>query len=1026
MSDSKCEFEKGTCLTDTEFARLSAFMSLCDDYDSVFLIDVDTDRIEDLKVGELYANSVVRVPQETSFRARVQDGIMHNIVPEDRERIAREFDASSIFDRLKDRNAIFSIYRVKGNGSRGIYHRAKFVRVKNTDRNLLILGIKDSDKEIRIQHQQLVALQGLAYDFECVFYIVLGSDASSDTIRELRTSESVYKIVPGLENEKSLKGRLELLRNEFVCPEHRDHYDSLMNRELILKHFETSPVLYINFKAVDNHYYQIKLTADTDGGKTVGIIFGIQNIDVPYRDELDRRKRIEELVAKRTAELTENNKMLNRISEGVLELMGEMVEKRNEESGAHIHRVKLFTRILSECVMREIPRYGLTERDVSIISYVSPLHDFGKIMIPDHILTKPGKLTNEEFDIVKTHCEVGYSLIEKMESVWSDEYINVAKDVCLYHHEKWNGEGYPKGLKGDEIPISAQIVSIADIYDALTTERCYKHAFSPEIAFQMILDGKCGSFSEDMLRCLKLCRISFERCAEKPEEFETGIGSEMEVRPLFSTTEEIGRYNLKLKEQNKKLIDQRNDFYAAMPVIERLMNSMPGGFFVYHADGAHELIFFNDQMVQLFGCESKADFIEYTGNSFDGIVHPDDLDETQRSIYRQINETPRRSDHVVYRIVRKSGEVRWIDDYGQLTHSSVFGDIFYVFILDVTENYNRRKKALLAEMAAEQERFGNTADMGIPNSGKLKRLSGMKILLVDDEDLSRELNKELLCEEGAVVYEACNGLEAVQAVKESGRFDLVLTDIIMPVMNGVDAIREICTITQRSGQYTPVIALTAIGSDSQVKDAIRAGAVDCLYKPLNIHELVRVLLSHMTRISSDMERKIAETMKLANTDILTSVKNIIAFTEEVSRLSAEMESNPDFDVGIVICDCDGLKLVNDTLGHDVGDQFIKNNCRIITSVFSGSSVYRIGGDEFAVVVRGNDLKNADNLMKQMKLQSLEASRLPHISEGKACFSCGFSRYSHDSKDSISDIMKRADRAMYLDKSSKIVQKPNRK
>ena len=1013
---SKGSTEKMETMLGSEAERTSAMFDLCADYDSMFIVDLDTDTVEDIKVDDRYASAVFRIPDEPSYKARVLNGVERNVVPEDQERVRQEFDAEHVYELLNTHGSYFSIYRVRGNDSRGIYHRAKFAQAKDPDHRRLVLGIKDVDREIRVQYQQMVALQGLAYDFESIFYVILGKDASQDRLRKFRSSELLNSAIPEMGQETSFAECLSLILDKFVCKEHRDYFESQIKREDILKRFEDSPSFCINFQAVDEHYYQAKFSADSDGGKVVGIIFGIQNIDVPYRNELDRQKRIEKLVEERTADLEEKNRTLSRVSEGVLELLGELVEKRSEESGAHIQRVKTFTEILARSVMQNLPRYGLTEHDISIISYVSPLHDFGKIMIPDQILTKPGKLSDDEFDVVKTHCEVGHSLIKKMESVWDDEYIEVAGDVCLNHHEKWNGDGYPRGLKGDEIPISAQIVSIADIYDALTTERCYKHAYPPEVATQMIVDGECGSFSDDLIQCFLKCRPAFENFSKDPKAYEASHLEE-NLQSLFGSTDRIARYSMKLKQQNENLIRQKNDFFSAMPVIKQMGDSMPGGFFMYHAGGNRELIYFNDRVVEIFGCDSREDFIEYTNNSFDGMVHPDDFNETQKSIEQQVTENPSEQDHVVYRIIRKDGSICWLDDYGQLVHSETFGDLFYVFILDITENYNRRKNALMAEIAAEERRLREQSEG--ESRPKPKHLEGLSVLLVDDQELGREMTADILTDEGAAVTQACNGREAVELFREGHRFDLVLMDIVMPVMNGVDATREICAQAERSGRKQfAVIALTAEGSDTQIQEIIKAGAIDCMYKPLQISELSRILIRHMSQTSSEMEKRLAEANARASTDSLTKVKSIVAYTDMVAQLSSEIVTNPSFDMGVVMCDCDGLKKVNDTYGHDAGDQYIKNCCRIICETFRHSPVFRIGGDEFAVIVRGDDLAQADALMEEMLLRSRSASKLPTIQDGRAVLSAGFARYDRYRNDTFSDVMKRADEAMYNNKMQK--------
>lgn len=219
--------------------------------------------------------------------------------------------------------------------------------------------------------------------------------------------------------------------------------------------------------------------------------------------------------SRQMAEAQKMHKAMTRMQEGIVELLGDVVESRDAESGAHIQRVKSFTDILARRVMQDLPEYGLDEHAINVITFASALHDVGKIAIPDSILLKPGRLTKEEFEIMKTHCIRGVEILRKAPDDWNPEYLRVCEDICYCHHEKWDGKGYPEGLKGDAIPIAAQIVGIADCYDALTSKRPYKEAFSSRQAYEMIMLGDCGSFSPQLLMCLKACKDEFAREVEK-------------------------------------------------------------------------------------------------------------------------------------------------------------------------------------------------------------------------------------------------------------------------------------------------------------------------------------------------------------------------------------------------------------------------------------------------------------------------------------------------------------------------------
>lgn len=198
----------------------------------------------------------------------------------------------------------------------------------------------------------------------------------------------------------------------------------------------------------------------------------------------------------------------------LIDFIGSVVESRSVESGDHVRRVKAYTKIMAEEMMESYPEYGITEHDVKIISRASALHDLGKIAIPDNILLKPGRFTEEEFEIMKTHSMEGAKLVEHMKNMWDEDYQKASYDICRHHHERYDGKGYPDGLKGEEIPISAQLVSIADVYDALISKRCYKDPFSKANAFQMIINGECGQFSPKIIDCFERRIDDFEKIAD--------------------------------------------------------------------------------------------------------------------------------------------------------------------------------------------------------------------------------------------------------------------------------------------------------------------------------------------------------------------------------------------------------------------------------------------------------------------------------------------------------------------------------
>ena len=187
-------------------------------------------------------------------------------------------------------------------------------------------------------------------------------------------------------------------------------------------------------------------------------------------------------------------------NEVLITSLSNIVEFRNLESEQHIKRIREFTLCLGTSVMKLYPEYKLTPERLETISMASSLHDIGKIVIPDNIILKAGKLTEDEYEVIKSHTTKGAEIIERTLHLDNKEFCDCAYDIARHHHEKYDGNGYPDGLKGEEISIAAQIVSLVDAYDALTSKRIYKAAYTTDKAYQIIVTGQSGVFSPKLLK----------------------------------------------------------------------------------------------------------------------------------------------------------------------------------------------------------------------------------------------------------------------------------------------------------------------------------------------------------------------------------------------------------------------------------------------------------------------------------------------------------------------------------------------
>lgn len=208
-----------------------------------------------------------------------------------------------------------------------------------------------------------------------------------------------------------------------------------------------------------------------------------------------KQKQLVGLVARQVYENQKSNNLM-------INILSHIVEFRNGESGSHVLHIHTATELILNHLVKKTDKYKLSAADIAMIGTASSLHDIGKINIPEKILNKPGRLTKEEFDIMKTHTTIGAHILENLPFQQEEPLVKVSYEICRWHHERWDGRGYPDGLKGEEIPIAAQVVALADVYDAMTSERCYKKAFDHDTAVRMILNGECGTFNPLLMECL--------------------------------------------------------------------------------------------------------------------------------------------------------------------------------------------------------------------------------------------------------------------------------------------------------------------------------------------------------------------------------------------------------------------------------------------------------------------------------------------------------------------------------------------
>lgn len=763
----------------------------------------------------------IRFPEALDLNISVSAAAVYN-----EDTIAADFDDLTKFffvdEGIKKKEDI-------SNQLKEIYVRGDKVKITDIYDNRLS---DDNSLDLLVQGE---VIRNFVSEYDLIFSVNLDRDK---LILYYSNGENKNWIVKNT-SERDFEDFRKAFIEKFIYPEDESWFKKATSKEAIRKQLSKQNYFILNCRLRKNGitvYYEIKFVKDANHRRGNVVLIGGRSVDVEkresfqYADEEGRsykalEEQLQSLIKERTKEIEERTTALNRINEDIIEMLGDLTEARDVESGNHVLRVKGYTYILANQVMKDWPEYGLTDQTVSLMASASALHDIGKITIPDSILLKPGKLTAQEFEIMKTHSEKGTEILKKAPRDWSEEYLQMSIQICNYHHEKYDGKGYPNGLKGDDIPIAAQIVSVADCFDALTTERTYKNAYDAEVAFAMIKNGDCGVFSEKLMS-------SFEKC--------------------------------------------------------------------------------------------KAKFIEH--------------------IEQSIVNLPKSN--------------------MQLTDES---------LIDV------------------------------------------RILYVDDNEINLEMCKDILENEGVKVVTSTSGKEAIDIFYNDQEFDAIILDVLMPEMDGPQTAKELRKLDIPYSSTIPIIALTASEENEDIERCLDAGMDAYLVKPISVSAITRTLLKCIKNKSEKIKKHKDNIKKMSKNDIFTSVKNISVYTDMVGKISKEIESNPDLKFALVSCNINGLANVNDKYGHFVGNLYIMNATKLICEGFKRSPVYRIGSDDFIIILMNSDYENRSELLNNLRKASLNADMIEEIEDGKTSFAIGMSEYDKEMDTSIGSVINRAQIAMKSDK-----------
>ena len=987
-------------------ARRTALKLFSNEYEYVAYINIgptqDDDIVEDYKLSDFISNLTNNWEGKITFVDRL-NLILHNFLSTETEKYKTYLSNDNravLLEELKTKDTVTKRFSLKHFGL--IYkYEATFFADRNNVGNLLgiICGlrlVKDFNKIVntssitsRVKDFKIKGIEDTVYNVilkdAVAAYLVNLKDRSFDILKREELVSERNKIVPDFEvyfntyiKQDVYYEDYEMMNKECTINSFRKNITSNDSYSIHYRDVSTGKPLYYSMKVIkkDNNYCLVILS----------------NVDEAFSIEKKSRLEKEEMLHKQDYDIQNKEQILRNLNKGFLDFISSIADSKTEKIENRSYIIRKITHLLTKQFILDYPEYNLDNDYITFLSEASILHDIGKLVIPEKILLKEGHLSKDEFEIIKTHCEKGADLLEKMKINWNLQYYQIVREICLYHHERWDGNGYPFGLKGEDIPISAQIMGLVDSFDALISTAAYRGPVTSDIAYKMIISGRCGLFNPKILDSFKTIYPQIKKLVDEPINVtETNEEKkEREFNPFSSV--------LNINDQT-------------LPVLINMSEQIPCGFLIYKKDEFGTLLFFNHVLIKYFKCDSREDFKTLVNNSFGGIVHRDDHDYVISKI-NNLRMVAKENDSVLkFRILCKDGEERYVENYGHLIHSDLYGDIFYSFLVDVTDS----EKALVnLATPLENKPNENIADSSVVD--ETEPLIGTRILLVDDNALSRFNSKKRLTNSGAIVNDFSTAKEALEVIKKVKPYDIILIDLGAHQVNGLNFIKSIRESEKDKNVRVPIIAILEDQESDFAKKCLELGANGCMKKPLSLSRLSRILIYSMREHSKRMEETLENTIRISNTDILTHVKNAKAYWEKIEELNRLIDKDKDHKFGVVILDINRLKKINDAYGHDVGDIYIRNCSAIVCNIWVHSPVYRFGGDEFAVILEGNDYNKSAELMQQFYNTIELAQEIEDVNSGRACMAGGLAIYDNKIDFSVQDVIKRADEVMYTKKN----------
>ena len=651
-----------------------------------------------------------------------------------------------------------------------------------------------------------------------------------------------------------------------------------------------------------------------------------------------KQRRMTSIVSNQIYEREKSSKLM-------INILSHIVEFRNGESGLHVLHIQTITEmLLRQLVQKENNRYALSKEQIRMITTASALHDIGKISIPDEILNKPGRLTAEEFAVIKGHSMAGANMLSELPLDQKEEpLVKTAYEICRWHHERYDGGGYPDGLKGEEIPVSAQVVALADVYDALTSERCYKDAYSHEKAIEMILAGQCGAFNPLMLECL------------------LDISSSLKKKMGYKSKERYEQTDL------SDIASRFHDF--EMDSSEKIVQQLEFERMRYNflAEGSRNIVFTYTISPPLLtfnqaGCK-RSGITEPSFSPLQSGVLKDLVEEQSlKRLIRKITQATRETPDVTSNLLLTDGKnpchyrcqcrVIWTDG-AEKGYTGVVGKL-----TDITDDYmvmeNVREEGLKvlekdrsAEFSSFYDRFkkcGFSTDgteawlllqyLQIPYD-LVRYVDPITNKVIHIEKDGKMWESETACSDIWNCLEKCSNCISrlsMQTGKRMTKLEVAGEDPYQVVSMYVEIDRKPCCLEMASridGDFMP---------DGYSKDEILSS--------------VRI---HKEKVYIDP---------------VTGVYNKRYYVEKLSKM--------DNAAALMFADIKNFKRINENFGHQAGDDVLRQVAGVLRDVAAGKGdVLRYSGDDFVTVFFKATEEELSEIQKEM-CRRVEALRFPEL------------------------------------------------